>query len=101
MTEKKRAFEPGQMVVAFTGQAGMVLSENVFAEVSKRFREGKKPGHYFSPGCCHNPDYLTQVPVLFEDGTYDVMRAMNVRRTQEPMEQQRERIQALIANMGD
>lgn len=96
MTERKKAFEPGEIVLAFTGQAGVVLSKELFAEVSKRFREGKKPGHYFAPGCCYNLDYVTQVPVLFEDGTYDVMRAMNVRKAKEPMEEKKERIQALI-----
>jgi hypothetical protein len=101
MTERKRAFEPGQMVVAFTGQAGMVLSAGVFADISNRLREGKRPGHYFAPGCCHNPDYVTQVPVLFEDGTYDVMRAMNIRKAKEPMDRQRERIQRLIENRDE
>jgi len=78
--ERKKLFEPGTPVVLSTGQAGVVISREVLQNVSSRLKEGRRPGHYFAPGCCHNPDYVTQVPVLFEDGTYDVMRAMYVRR---------------------
>ena len=80
MMERKRLFEAGDTVATFTGQAGIVISEEVFAKISKNLKEGRRPGHYFAPGCCHNPDYVIQVPVLFEDGTYDVMRAMNIKK---------------------
>ncbi|HDZ91020.1 MAG: hypothetical protein JRJ09_15445 [Deltaproteobacteria bacterium] len=86
MERKKALFEAGETVATFTGQAGMVISPEVFAQIRKRLKEGRRPGHYFAPGCCHNPDYTTQVPVLFEDGTYDVMRAMNIRRSGIPGE---------------
>jgi len=94
--ERKRLFEAGDTVTTFTGQAGMVISAEVFAGIRKRLKEGKKPGHYFAPGCCHNPDYVIQVPVLFEDGTYDVMRAMNIRRTDGLPEEKRSYIEDII-----
>ena len=79
--ERKRLFDAGDTVATFTGQAGMVISAEVFERLRSSLKEGKRPGHYFAPGCCHNPDYVIQIPVLFEDGTYDVMRAMNIKRT--------------------
>ncbi|MCJ7683218.1 MAG: hypothetical protein MUO68_02885 [Desulfobacteraceae bacterium] len=79
--ERKRLFDAGDTVATFTGQAGMVISAEVFARIRSGLKEGRRPGHYFAPGCCHNPDYVIQIPVLFEDGTYDVMRAMNIKRT--------------------
>jgi hypothetical protein len=77
---RKRLFQPGDLVSAFTGQVGVVLSADDLQKIRDRFREGKRPGHFFAPGCCHNPDFVTQVPVFFEDGTFDVMRAMNVKK---------------------
>jgi hypothetical protein len=77
---KKRLFETGDMVTAFTGQPGIVISEAMLATAGSRRKQGKRPGHYFAPGCCRHPDYVVQVPVLFEGGTYDVMRAMNIKK---------------------
>jgi len=94
--ERKRLFEAGDTVATFTGQAGMVISEEVFARIRNNLKEGKRPGHYFAPGCCHNPDYVIQIPVLFEDGTYDVMRAMNIKRTTGLPEEQRAFIDGII-----
>lgn len=91
-----KAFEPGEMVAAFTGQAGVVLTKSELDHVRTRFKEGGRPGRYFAPGCCPIPDYVTQVPVLFEDGTYDVMRAMNLRRLSPPSEIQRENLRRLL-----
>jgi len=90
-------FEPGTPVVISTGQAGMVISREELRHVSSRLKEGRRPGHYFAPGCCHNPDYVTQVPVLFEDGTYDVMRAMYVRKAAALPAGKRARIESFIA----
>ena len=78
--ERKKAFEPGDMITTFTGQAGMVISEESYPKVRKGLKEKRRPGYYFVPGCCRHPDYIIQVPVLFEDGTYDVMRAMNIKK---------------------
>ena len=95
--ERKRLFEAGDTVATFTGQAGMVISAEVFARIRNSLKEGKRSGHYFAPGCCHNPDYLIQVPVLFEDGTYDVMRAMNIKRTDGLPEEKRSYIEGIIS----
>jgi len=96
--ERKKAFEPGDMVATYTGQAGMVISEEEYSKARKNLREGRRPGYYFAPGCCQNPDYVIQVPVLFEDGMYDVMRAINIRRAPGPAEEKRTLIKKIIDN---
>jgi hypothetical protein len=92
---KRRLFEAGDMVTTFTGQPGIVISEAVLAAAEGTLKEGKRPGHYFAPGCCHHPDYVVQVPVLFEDGTYDIMRAMNIRKATSLAEENQLRLQVL------
>lgn len=93
---KKRVFEPGDMVKSFTGEAGVVISGEEYAKIRSSLKEGKRPGHYFAPGCCHNPDYITQIPVLFEDGKYDVMRPMNIRKARDLPGEKRAYIRGLI-----
>lgn len=78
--EKKRLFDPGLMVMAFNGQGGMVMGREMYNRAQKALSEGKRAGRFFAPGCCHHPDYITQVPVLFEDASYDVMRSMNIKK---------------------
>jgi hypothetical protein len=92
----KKAFEPRDIVTDLTGKAGMVIPPGDLEEVRSRFKEGKRPGHFFAPGCCHNPDYITQVPVLFEDRTYDVMRSMNVRKVMDAPDSQKDRFSRLL-----
>jgi len=94
--ERQKRFQPGDSVIAFTGESGLVLSPKDLAGVRDRFKEGKKPGRFFAPGCCHNPDYITQIPVLFEDGAYDVMRAMNLRANPDLSDETRAAILALL-----
>ena len=94
--DKKRLFEPGDMVSTFTGQLGMVISKEALAMVRARFKEGRRPGYYFAQGCCQNPDYLTQVPVFFEDGTFDVMRSMNIKKRSDFPEERRSTIQEMM-----
>jgi len=94
--ERKKAFEPGEMITTFTGQAGMVISEEIYAKARSSMKEGRKPGHYFAPGCCQNPDYVIQIPVLFEDGKYDVMRAMHIRRAGDLPREKKELIRSII-----
>jgi hypothetical protein len=96
--KRKRLFEIGDTVATFTGQAGMVISAEVFERLRSSLKEGKRPGHYFAPGCCHNPDYVIQIPVLFEDGTYDVMRAMNIKRIARLPEEKRSYIEDIISD---
>ena len=94
--ERKKVFEPGDMISTFTGQVGMVISKDVYSKIMVRLKEAKRPGHYFVPGCCHHPDYIIQVPVVFEDGAYDVMRAMNIKRAQDVPAEKKEYIQSII-----
>ncbi len=99
--ETKRAFEPGDIVKSFTGQVGVVVSGQEYAKLRSSRKEGKRPGHYFAPGCCQNPDYVTQIPVLFEDGKYDVMRPMNIRKAPDIAEEKRGFIQGLIDEQNE
>lgn len=73
-----------------------MISRESLASLRDTAREGNRPGHYFAPGCCHNPDYITQIPVLFEDGTFDVMRAINVRKTPDIPEESKKVLETLI-----
>jgi hypothetical protein len=100
MDTKKKLFEPGDRVSTFTGQAGIVISEEIYSNIRKGLKEGKRPGHYFAPGCCQNPDYVRQVPVLFEDATWDVMRAMNIKRAPNLPEEKISHIQSIIDEQG-
>jgi hypothetical protein len=98
--EKRKLFEPGDMVASFSGQVGLVISKETLAMVRTRFKEGRRPGYYFAPGCCQNPDYVTQVPVFFEDGTFDVMRAMNIKKRTDLAEEKKSKIQHIIESEG-
>jgi hypothetical protein len=93
----KKLFEPGDVVTSFMGQLGIVISKEDLEIVAARFKEGRRPGYFFAPGCCHNPDYVTQVPVFFEDGTYDVMRSQNIRRNREVAAEEKERLMKMVA----
>ena len=96
LSKDRRLFEPGDLVTSFTGQIGLVLSPEELERAKARLREGKRFGHYFAPGCCAAPDYVTQIPVLFEDGTYDVMKAMNIRKNMEIQQERRNQIRKML-----
>ena len=96
--KKKRLFEPGDMVSTFTGLVGMVISTEDLTRTRNRFKEGRRPGYYFAQGCCQNPDYLTQVPVFFEDGTFDVMRSMNIKKRVDLPEEAKSVIQEMMGS---
>ena len=100
MTKKKRLYDAGQMVAAYGGQIGTVMGQAMYDKARKTLREGGRAGRYFAPGCCHHPDYVTQVPVLFEDGSYDVMRSMNIKKKADIPEEKRLMIQGIIQNNG-
>jgi hypothetical protein len=95
MMEKRRLYEPSDLVAAMNGQVGIVLSEIGYIKVKAVLKESRRAGSYFAPGCCANPDYITQVPVLFEDGTYDVMRSLNIRKVREVTPKKRARLESL------
>jgi hypothetical protein len=94
--EKKRLFDPEQTVAAFNGQVGMVMDQEMYNMAQKTLAEGRRAGRFFAPGCCSHPDYITQVPVLFEDGSYDVMRSMSIKKKGEISEEKRVLIQGII-----
>jgi hypothetical protein len=96
MVEKKMLFNPGQMVTALNGLAGMVMDQEMYDRARKTLREGGKAGRHFTMGCCQNPDYITRVPVLFEDGTYDVMRSMNIKKKSAISEEKNAVIQSIM-----
>jgi hypothetical protein len=96
MMDRKRFYEPMDLVAAINGQVGIVLSETGYVKAKEILKESRRAGSYFAPGCCANPDYVTQVPVLFEDGTYDVMRSLNIRKAREVSQEKRSRLDSLM-----
>jgi len=100
MKAQKRLYEPGEYVTLFNGLAGIVVSEDVLDKARKVLKEGHKPGRYFVPGCCQHPDYVIQVPVIFEDETFDVIRAMNLRKTANLPLAKKERIEGVLNKHG-
>ncbi len=91
-------FEPGDLVASFAGDLGLVVSKQTFQGLRAHFREGNRPGRFFAPGRCQNPDYVTQIPVFFEDGTFDVMRAMNIRRRKDLSDAKRKELESMMAS---
>jgi len=94
--KRQKLFDAGQMVTTFNGQSAMVMGQAMYESAREILREGNKAGRYFAPGCCHHPDYITQVPVLFEDGTWDVMRSMNLKKQPDIAEEKSKVIQKII-----
>ena len=97
--EKKATFEPGDLVRSFTGHFGLVLSRKTFEDIRGKARQGRKPGHFFAPGCCEKIDYLVQVPVFFEDGTYDIMRSMNIKAVPQDLGERRSKLEEMLRNV--
>jgi hypothetical protein len=96
--EGKKLFEPGDMVVNFTGEIGIVISKEMFGKVAARSKEGRRAGRFFSQGCCYNADYITQIPVFFEDGTFDVMRSMNLKRKSDVPEKKKSDLENMMGS---
>ena len=92
----QRSYSPGDMVKNLLNQWGIVLSKEQYTKIRPLVREGRKPGRYFAPGCCSNPDYIIQIPVFFEDNTHDVMKAMNLKTSVEIPPQIKSRLEELI-----
>jgi len=100
MDGTRQAFRPGEYVRLFNGQIGMVIDPKTYELAMKSFKQGNKPGRYFAPGCCQNPDYVIQIPVLFEDGTYDVMRAISISRIETPPKEGKANIESLVEQLN-
>ena len=77
----KRLFNYGDTIEhRVTKELGLILSPSDLKSVSKKLKHKKRVGSYFSPGCITKPDYITYVPVIFEDHTYDILRAQYIKK---------------------
>lgn len=97
--EKKTLFEPGDLVKSFTGQPGLVISRKTLDKIKGKVTEGRRPGHFFAAGCPESIDYLLKVPVFFEDGTYDIMKPMNLKKVEVDLEEKRAKLEEMLENM--
>ena len=93
--EKKTLFEPGDLVKSFTGQHGLVISQNTLDRIRDKVKQGRRPGYFFAAGCCDSVDYLLKVPVFFEDGTYDIMKPMNIKKANEGGEEKKSKLEEM------
>lgn len=97
--EKKILFEPGDLVKSFTGQNGLVISRKTLDKIKGNAKEGRRPGHFFAAGCPESIDYLLKVPVFFEDGTYDIMKPMNIKRAEGDVEEKKSKLEEMLKNI--
>jgi hypothetical protein len=97
--EKKALFEPGDLVRSFTGHFGLVISRQTFERIKEKVRHGRRPGYFFARGCPENIDYLVQAPVFFEDGTYDIMKSMNIKAVAQDSEERRPKLEGMLRNV--
>jgi hypothetical protein len=95
----KLTFKPGDLVRTFTGHFGLVISRQTFEGIRGKVGQGRRPGHFFAPGCPENIDYLLQVPVFFEDGTYDIMKAMNIKAVPKDSGELRSKLEEMLRNV--
>lgn len=91
-----KPFEAGDFVTSSSGESGLVLSPQSLAQVARRLPRARRPGHFFALGCCARPDFVTQIPVLFADGSYDVMRSTHLKKDRSPSEEIRCRLARLL-----
>ena len=94
--EKKTLFEPGDLVKSFTGQHGLVISQNTLDRIRDKVKQGRRPGYFFAAGCCDSVDYLLKVPVFFEDGTYDIMKPMNIKKASQGSEEKKSKLEKML-----
>lgn len=97
--EKKSLFKPGDVVRSFTGHFGLVISQQTLADIKEKVQQGRRPGHFFAMGCPENIDYLLQVPVFFEDGTYDIMKPMNIKAVPKESEEKRSKLEDMLRDV--
>jgi len=94
--EKKTLFEHGDLVKSFTGQHGLVISQKTLDRIRDKVKQGRRPGYFFAAGCCDNVDYLLQIPVFFEDGTYDIMKPMNIKKANKDSEEKKSKLEEML-----
>jgi len=96
---KRTLFEPGDLVKSFTGQHGLVISQKTLDRIKDKVKQGRRPGYFFAAGCCDSVDYLLKVPVFFEDGTYDIMKPMNIKKANEGSEEKKLKLEEMLGNI--
>ena len=96
---KRTLFEPGDLVKSFTGQHGLVISQKTLDRIKDKVKQGRRPGYFFAAGCCDSVDYLLKVPVFFEDGTYDIMKPMNIKKANEGSEEKKLKLEQMLGNI--
>ena len=89
-------FEPGDVVRSFSGHKGLIISRKNCEKIRAKVRQGSKPGHFFAPKCCDNIDYVQHVPVFFEDGTYDIMKSMNIGNLEGDPKEERAKLETML-----
>ena len=94
--EKKTLFEPGDLVKSFAGQHGLVISQKTLDRIRDKVKQGRRPGYFFAAGCCDSVDYLLKIPVFFEDGTYDIMKQMNIKKAEEGSKEKRSKMEKML-----
>ena len=94
--EKKTLFKPGDLIRSFTGQHGVVISQKTLDGIKNKVRQGRRPGYFFAAGCCDNVDYLLKVPVFFDDGTYDIMKPMNIKKADKGSEEKKSKLEDML-----
>jgi len=77
---QKRLYEPGEKVMDMAGNKGIVISYDEFLKLSEKMPNKQRPGSFFALGCCAVPDFITKVPVFFEDNTLSIMRPTGIRK---------------------
>jgi hypothetical protein len=97
--EKKALFEPGDLVRSFSAHFGLVISRETFERIKETVRQGRRPGRFFAAGCPDTIDYLMKVPVFFEDGTYDIMKSMNIKAVPKDSEEKRAKLEEMLRNV--
>lgn len=90
----KRLFEPGDLVADLVGKRGIVLSLDEFFMLTQRFRPKSRPGSFFAVGCNPAPEYITKIPVFFEDESISIMRPLGIRKILD--DQIGQRLKALV-----
>lgn len=95
----KRLYEPGEIVLDIKGMRGLVLSPSEFGKLRTKWGLQGRAGAFFAVGCCPVPDYITKIPVLFEDKSLSVMKPTGIKRVQDPSRD--ERLESLVSELLD
>ncbi|MFN3534832.1 MAG: hypothetical protein ACK4WB_05520 [Desulfatiglandales bacterium] len=79
----RQLFKEGETVSDPKGVKGIVLSRRVLEKLQGKMRLRNRAGAFFSVGCCPVPDYISKIPVLFEDQGISIMKSTGIRKIEE------------------